>query len=83
MGLDKLFELLDGLLGESATFQGLTYTLDHGVAVIDFVEEVEFEGELVSGFLLSYLPYLDIEPMYSEFALDVEGLKYLLTEYVL
>jgi len=83
MDLHKLFDLITELLGDIATFQGLTFALPHGIIIIDFVEGVEFEEEIVDGFQLDYLPFLEIESPYAGFALDVEGLKYLLQEYVL
>ncbi|QNR70458.1 hypothetical protein IAQ67_28520 (plasmid) [Paenibacillus peoriae] len=83
MDLNKLFDLITELLGDISTFQGLTFELPHGVLVIDFVEGREFEGDIVNGFQLDYLPFLDIEHPFSGFALDNEGLKYLLQEYVL
>ena len=88
MNLNQLFELFDGILGDIATFQGLHFTLPHGVLVVDYVEDCEFdlEGggtENVSGFIIDFVPYDELQSTATYFALDEEGVKYIISEFIL
>lgn len=82
MDLNKIFELIDGLLGANTTFQGLSFELDHGILIIDFVQEIEYplengDMDIVSGFIIDFVPFNDESPK-SYFAFDEEGVKEIL-----
>ncbi|KZR57535.1 hypothetical protein [Pseudobacillus badius] len=38
MNFEKLFTLVDTLIGDISTFEGLAFTLDNGVLVVDYYE---------------------------------------------
>lgn len=88
MDLNKLFELIDGLLGDIGTFQGLSFSLPNGILIIDFVKGVEYEladgsTDIVDGFVLDFVPFDELLTPVSYLAFDEAGLKYLISEFIL
>lgn len=86
--LNELFHLYDDLLGDIATFQGLQFNLPHGILVVDYVVGYEFEledgtVEIVDGYVLDFVPYDELQSPATYFAMDIEGVKYLLSEFIL
>lgn len=83
MNLDALFSFIDSLLGDIATFQGLAFTLEHGFLIIDTVTDYEYEGEIVNGFIIDFAPYDELQSPGSYFALDEEGVKAIISDFIL
>lgn len=81
--MEKLFELVDGLIGDIAVFQGLQFNLAHGIMVIDTINGYEYEGEIVDGYIIDFVPFDDLQEPATYFALDDEGVKYIISEFIL
>jgi len=81
MNMKNLFELMDSLVGDISEYLGLTFRLNHGIVIVDHVQEYEFNGDVVSGFIIDFIPYDGEQVTY--FAPDEEGLKYIISEFVL
>lgn len=84
MNLTALFNMIEGIIGDVATFRGLTFEFEHGIMVIDFVTDYEFENDIVDGFLIGFAPYEDGALVVNEFALnDIECVKEIISTYIL
>jgi hypothetical protein len=81
MDLDSLFNLATGVLGENAVFQGLHFSLPNGIIIIDSVIGHEYEGELVDGFLVDFVPFNELFTPTSYFAFDEAGIKYIVESF--
>lgn len=58
---DKLFTFVDSVIGEKATFKGLTFTLELGVLIVDFFE-TGFDNEVM--IICDYIADAeDVEPV--------------------
>lgn len=71
MSFEKLFELVDGLIGDKATLRGMTFTLDGGLLTID-TYTAHNPDELV--FICDYTPNNAVET-HSFSATGVDELK--------
>jgi hypothetical protein len=83
MDLNKIFELIDGLLEAKGVFLGLAFELEHGILLIDYVQEVEYplengDVDIVSGFVIDFAPFDELQSPKSYFAFDEEGVKEIL-----
>jgi hypothetical protein len=84
MNLTKLFNLIEGLIGDVATFRGLTFELAHGIMIIDFVTGIDFEGDVVDGYIIGFAPYAEDADVINQFALnDIECVKEIISTYIL
>lgn len=88
MKLNELFELVDGLVGDLATFQGLQFNLPHGIMVVDTVSDYAYvldNGEVdhLSGFVVDFAPLDELQSPATYFAPDTEALKYIISEFIL
>lgn len=79
MNFDKLFNLVDGLIGDIATFRGLTFSMEQGIFTIDLYDSGV--GSLPT-FICDFTPHNAIEPI-SFAAVGVEELKEQISHYVL
>lgn len=79
MSFDNLFNLVDALIGDIATFRGITFNLDHGMFTID-VFGGETEDRVM--FLCDFVPHNSTEPV-SFAACGVDELREQIALYVL
>jgi len=85
--MEKLFELVNRVAGESIVYRGLYFDLPNGVVIIDIARGVEIEDgkggtEIVDGYVIDYAPYADV-PAKTFFALDEEGVDHIINEVIL
>lgn len=78
MNFTTLFNIVDGIIGESSTFKGLTFLLDDGVLTVDL-----FESGIVGGdvsFLCEFVPHNAPYPI-SFAAVNVDELREQIEHY--
>lgn len=88
MELQSLYSLYNNLLGDISTFQGLMFNLPHGFLVVDFVIGHEYplnDGtvDVVDGYVMDFVPYDELQEPITYFALDIEGVKYIISDFIL
>ncbi|MGG1263823.1 hypothetical protein [Brevibacillus laterosporus] len=88
MNLDSLFTIIEGLIGDISVFQGLAFYLEHGVMVIDYVKDFEYplvgdDVDIVDGFIIDFVPFNELQDPTSYFALDEEGIKAIISDFIL
>jgi hypothetical protein len=79
MNFDRLFQLVDGLIGDIASFRGLTFNMEHGVFTIDLFDSGVGNDP---AFICDFVPHNAIEPI-SFAAVGVDELKEQIQHFVL
>lgn len=79
MDFNKLFEIVDRLVGDIATFKGLSFDFEHGTLVIDYYD-TGYKGEIM--FVCDFTPRFEGEPI-SFAAKGIDELKLQFSELVL
>lgn len=80
MRFDKLFTIIDSLIGDVATFKGLTFSFEHGILIVDMYE-TGYEDDFL--FVCDFIPRDEEEEPVSFAAKGIVELKDQLEYYIL